>query len=79
VPRIPGHERGAKIRRNVTSGQCLLYTLDLEIFLKIMMVILNPMPTYFAFTVFAKIIRLILEIDEYGNRLPILAATCNRG
>jgi hypothetical protein len=44
-----------------------------------MMVILNPMPTYFAFTVFAEIIRLILEIDEYGNRLPILAATCNRG
>ena len=35
------------------------------------------MPTYFAFTVFAETIRLILEIDEYGTRLPILAVTCN--
>jgi hypothetical protein len=52
---------------------------DLEFKKKIMIVLPHPMPTYFAFTVFAETIRLILEIDEYGTCLPILALTCNRG
>ena len=44
-----------------------------------MIVLPHPMPTYFAFTVFAETIRLMLEIDEYGTRRPISALTCIRG
>ena len=34
------------------------------------------MPTYFAFTVFAETIRLILESEKYITRRPLPASTC---
>jgi hypothetical protein len=51
---------------------------DLEFFL-IMIILPYPMPTYFTFTIFAKTIRFIPEIEEYKTLRPLLASTSQRG
>jgi hypothetical protein len=44
-----------------------------------MIVLPHPMPTYFAFTVFAETIRPILEIDEYGTLRPQKGPNMHKG
>jgi len=44
-----------------------------------MIVLPHPMPTYFAFTVFAKTIRPILEINEYGTLRPQKGPNMHKG
>jgi hypothetical protein len=44
-----------------------------------MIILPYPMPTDFAFTIFAKTIRFIPEIEEYRTSRPFLASTSQRG
>jgi hypothetical protein len=53
--------------------------MDLLFFFVIMIVLPHPMPTYFAFTVFAETIRPILEIDEYGTLRPQKGPNMHKG
>ena len=44
-----------------------------------MIILPHPMPTDFAFTIFAETIWFVPEIEEYETSRPFLASTSQRG